>query len=79
MESKKDEHSIILNLTNEEAIVFFDWLSRFNEADSMKFVDDQAEERVLWDIEASLEKVINESLEEDYVELLSRAREKVRD
>lgn len=69
----------MLELTNDEAIILLDWLSRFNEKENQDSFKDQAEERVLWDMEASLEKIINETFDVNYVELLSKAREKVRD
>lgn len=75
----KDPKSLIcLKLTNEEALVLFDWISRFNEDDKNVF-QDQAEQRVLWDIEAMLEEQLVEPLDENYDELLKSARDKVRD
>ena len=69
---------ICLKLTSEEALVLFDWISRFNEDDKNVF-QDQAEQRVLWDIEAILEKQLAEPLDENYNKLLKSARDKVRD
>ncbi len=77
MESTK-KNLINLNLTNEEALVFFDWISRFNEDEKYVF-QDQAEQRVLWDIEAMLEKQLVEPLDEKYSILLKSARDKIRD
>jgi hypothetical protein len=67
-----------LELSRNEALVFFEWLSRFNEDESVQF-EDQAEQRVLWDIEAMLESTLVEPLDRNYSELLARAREAVRD
>jgi hypothetical protein len=67
-----------LELTNDEALVLYDWLARFNQRDSADFAD-QAEERVLFDLEAMLEKTLVAPLQSNYAELLARARATVRD
>lgn len=72
------ETKLHLSLSREEAVVFFEWLSRFNKAEGVTF-EDQAEQRVLWDLEASLESRLVEPFDPNYAELLARAREKVRD
>lgn len=41
--------------------------------------EDQAEQRVLWDLEAALEKHLTEPLKSDYRERLEAARSRVRD
>ena len=40
-----------LELTGDEALVLYEWLTRFNQRDDVEFAD-QAEERVLCDLEA---------------------------
>lgn len=67
-----------LELSREEALVLFEWLSRFNKTENAKF-EDQAEQRVLWDIEGILESTLVEPLDPKYDELLAKARAKVRD
>jgi hypothetical protein len=79
MEAKQNKQNVILEMTKEEALVFLDWLFRFNEGEHADLFDDQAEERVLWDIEASLEKTTSAIFEKKYSEILEKAREKVRD
>lgn len=79
MESIQKDDKVLLELTKEEAVVLLDWLSRFNQGERLDLFQDQAEERVLWDMEASLEQVISETFNDNYTELLSKAREKVRD
>lgn len=74
---KDDKKNI--ELSKDEAIVLFEFLSRFNEnTDSDKF-EDQAEERVLWDIECILEKELSEPFRSDYQDIVKKARENVRD
>lgn len=66
-----------LSLSNDEALVFFEWLTRFN-ASRPEFVD-QAEQRVLWNLEAMLESGLVPPLRADYDALLNAARDRVRD
>ena len=70
--------SVSIELTGDQAIVLFDWIKRFNEGEDEGF-QDQAEERVLWNIEAMLEKALVEPFEQGYDRLLSVARAAVRD
>ena len=79
MESKQNCDKVLLELSKEEAIVLLDWLTRFNENEDRSSFKDQSEERVLWDMEAILEKVSSETFEGNYSELLSRVREQIRD
>jgi hypothetical protein len=70
---------INIELTKEEAIVLFEFLGRFNENDALDKFEDQAEQRVLWDIECILEKELSEPFHADYSEIVKKARERVRD
>ena len=67
-----------LDLTHDEALVLYDWLTRFNQRDNADFAD-QAEERVMFDLEAMLEKVLVAPLQSDYAARLAQARVNVRD
>ena len=49
-----DKINIIL--AKDEAIVLFDFLARFNQNDNKEVFEDQAEQKILWDIESILEK-----------------------
>jgi hypothetical protein len=69
---------ILLDLTPDEALVFFDWLARFNAVKGTTF-QDQAEQRVLWNLEAELETVLAAPFAPNYEALLSAARDRVRD
>ena len=70
--------SITIELSNDEALVLFEFLSRFDEEGNYSF-QDQAEQRVLWDLACILEKQIVELFSPHYDEALKAAREKVRD
>lgn len=74
-----DDKKINIELTKDEAIVFFEFLGRFNENDDLSRFDDQAEQRVLWDIECILEKELSEPFRADYQDIVKKAREAVRD
>ncbi len=68
---------ITIELTNKEALVLFEFLRRFDE-ENYSFAD-QAEQRVLWDMQCSLEKQLVEVISPDYVGFLKEARDQVRD
>ena len=65
-----------LSLTHDEALVLFEWLHS-NEA-KHEFAD-QAEHRVLWDLEAALERQIAVLFSPDYSRLLDEARSRLRE
>ena len=69
---------VTVELTGDEALVLFEWIKRFNAQDHNDF-EDQAEARVLWDIEAMLEKTLVEPFDPEYDRLLAAARATVRD
>lgn len=79
MESKKLNNKVLLELDNEEALVLFDWLVRFNENTDNEVFEDQSEQRVLWDLESLLEKELSEPFDSGYADILLHAREKVKD
>ena len=68
-----------IELSKNEALVFFEFLTRFNQKDWPEIFEDQAEQRVLWDIEAILEKELVEPFKPDYEEIIKQARETIRD
>lgn len=66
-----------LQLTDEQALVFFDWLARVDEQEAFP-VEDEAEEQVLWQLHAQLEKALSEPFKANYRELVEQARAKVK-
>jgi hypothetical protein len=76
--SEGNESEVVLRLTKEEALVFFEFVARFSQ-DKKLNIEDQAEERVLWDICCMLESRLVEPLTPEYANLLASAREKIRD
>lgn len=68
--------SVALSLTQDEALVLFEWLHSNEGGHSFS---DQSEQRVLWDLETSLERQLVVLLSPDYARFLSEARERIRD
>jgi len=76
--SRKGEF-VNLKLTKNESLVLFEFLARLNDENRKEIFADQAEERVLWDIECLLEKELVEPFSKDYIKLIKKARDEVRD
>lgn len=79
MEAIKDNKNVSLKLSSNEALVLLEWLTKLNQKEDASLFEDQAEERILFDLESSLEKVVSETFEGNYLENLSRARQEIRD
>ena len=73
-----DQTTVNIELSHDEALVLFEWLSNFNKMGQRQF-SDQAEQRVLWDIESRLESELVEPFQLNYGERLEAARAAVRD
>lgn len=65
---------VTLQLSGDEALVLFEWLAKLDEA---KLVEGEAERRVLWKVEGSLERLLGEPLAKDYDDLVERARQRI--
>jgi hypothetical protein len=70
--------TVELSFSRSEALVLFEFLSRFSEQKSLD-IQDQAEQRVLWDMHAKLERTLTELLSDNYEAHLRQAQEEVRD
>jgi len=70
------ESCVTLSLTHDQALVLFEWLSREDGKGGLP-TEHQAEQNVLWEIEAQLERVLVEPLQPDYSALVSAARERL--
>lgn len=64
---------VTLTLTADQALVLFDWLAREDGKGALP-IEHQAEQNVLWEIEAQLEKTLVAPLQTDYEVLLAAAR-----
>jgi hypothetical protein len=67
-----------LRLTPDEALVLFEFLSRYADTDDLR-VEDQAEQRALWNLCCVLEEELREPFDPDYAKLVQYARERLRD
>lgn len=79
MEAKNENKSVTIKFSEEEALVLLEWLHKFNEEERPTLIQDQSEERILFDLEAELETVVSITFDIDYEEALSKARQKIRD
>lgn len=78
MDVRSFQGKVELSLSKSQALVLFDGISRFNDDDSNTFAD-QAEQRILWDLEASLEAKLVEVVSGNYEDAITTARRNVRD
>jgi hypothetical protein len=69
---------ISISLTCDEALVLFEFLARFRFDQKLKIFD-QAEERALWNLHCLLEEKLVEPLKEEYRDLVTEARNRLRD
>lgn len=67
--------SVELRVTVAEALVLFEWLASVNEKESL--VVDEAERRVLWDLESQLETKLVEPFLPEYAQLVEAAKKTV--
>ena len=70
--------SVRITLSENEALVLFDLLSRNPEADSIQ-ISDQAEHHALWNLESMLESQLGSVISDAHALDLSRARAELRD
>jgi len=74
-----DKQKINLTITNDEALVLFEFLARFNQSEHKDIFEDQAEQKTLWILEGQLEKQLVEPFRPDYKDIIREARNKIRD
>jgi hypothetical protein len=67
-----------IELSYSEALILFEFLSRFRDNEKLD-IKDQSEERVLWDTLAILETKLTDPFIPDYLDLLDLVRKEVRD
>ncbi|MES2820894.1 MAG: hypothetical protein V4812_18120 [Pseudomonadota bacterium] len=70
--------SVLIPFTEDEAVVLFELLQRFSNTDKLT-IEDQAEQRALWNLCCVFEKHLSLPSEESYPEVLQAARERLRD
>ena len=62
-----------LTLSKDEALVLFEFLSRFSDEENLE-IKDRSEEHVLWNLQGQLEKLLSEPFSKEYSSLLQKAR-----
>ena len=72
------QESVSINLTKDEALVLFEFLFRFSETDKLS-IEQQSEERALWNLACIFEKELSEPFDKKYGDILSQARERLKD
>jgi hypothetical protein len=68
-----------LTVTKDEALVLFEFLARFNQAEHPEIFEDQAEQKTLWILEGQLEKQLVEPFRPNYQDIINEARNQIRD
>lgn len=68
-----------LTVTKDEALVLFEFLARFNQAEHPEIFEDQAEQKTLWILQGQLEKQLAEPFRSDYLDIINKARNQIRD
>ncbi len=74
-----ESNEVTITLNKDEALVLFEFLSRFNESDNKEIFQDQTEEKILWVIEGQLEKILVEPFMPNYQDIIQEARNRIRD
>jgi hypothetical protein len=72
---------VVIRLSHDEALVLFEWLTRTDDATDgfANLVEDQAEQRALWNLASLLERLLVEPLAAEYQDLVAKARSRLRD
>jgi hypothetical protein len=81
VDGERGDPDVVIRLSYAEAVVLDALLHRWEREgvlDSMTF-EDQAEQRVLWDLTATFEPLIDEVFDQDYARTVARSRAAVRD
>ncbi len=69
---------ITINLTKDQALVLFEFVSRVNEQPDSSVFEDEAELFALSEVEGQLQKILGEPFLQDYKEIIQKARERIR-
>ena len=74
MEITKKSNDDIIKLNNYEVLVFFDWLVKFVENNE---INDEAEQKIRYDLECLLESTLEEPFMENYKNLIHIAKKSI--
>ena len=70
------ENAVRIELTSDEALVLFEFLTRFETEETLA-IQHRAEEQSLWNLQCLLEKQLVEPFRSDYGERLHAARKRL--
>lgn len=73
-----EQNEVLLKLSSDEALVIFEFLSRFDKDGSLK-IEDQSEERALWNLHCLIEESLPSLFNPDYKSLLAMAQTRLKD
>jgi len=79
---RNEANQVEARFSDDEALVLFELLGRWEWSgllDGEEFWEDQAEQRVIWDLHACLEPVISESFTSEYGQAVKAAQSNLRD
>lgn len=71
-------NSIGLDLTEDEAWVLFELVRRYSDTDRL-VIEDQAEQRALWNLCCVLERTLHRRQDTSYEAFIARCRDRLRD
>lgn len=69
---------IKIEFSRDEALVLFEWLANLDDIQNKPMMDD-AEQKVLWNLEAKLEPLLIEIVKPEYKKLVAEAKERLKD
>jgi len=70
--------TIDLKLTEDEAWVLFEFVRRFSDTDRLS-IEDQSEERALWNLCCTFEKSLHQEEDIEYKQFIEKCRNRLRD
>jgi hypothetical protein len=74
----RDPEPVRLELTADQALVLFEWLSRMDEGDALEpLIEHWSEQLALWRLLAQLQKLLVEPFDPAYGDLLLAARDRL--
>ena len=71
-------NEVEIKITKDEALVLFEFLSRYSDEDSLS-IQDQAEQQALWNLTCTLEKKLTEPFSNEWASIIETARNRLRD
>ncbi|NRQ43968.1 hypothetical protein HRH59_15595 [Rheinheimera sp. YQF-2] len=69
---------VSISLTEDEAWVLFELTRRFSDTDKL-IIEDQAEERALWNLCCVFEKTLHQESDLSYKDFIATCRDRLRD